>query len=374
MSLSKGGRVWTRPSLVDRQEREKNLDEVKAASFLQRIGEIYGGAALTLMIDVGFRTGLWEASAEGPATSEQLAERAGLEERYVREWLGAVTTGEIMQFDEATEMFSLPDEHALSLTGDGASNRAVNAGLLTYLGKHVDPVVTAFREGGGVPYSRYRPEFTSLMDQRFRREYDEKLFDGYIRAVPDLEERLERGIDVCDVGCGTGHNMNLMASAYPASNFTGFDIAEDAIERAREEASEMGLSNVRFEVQDATALPGDLSFDMMTTFDAIHDQANPQAALNEIGRCLRPDGVYLMIDIDASSDLKNNIGNPLAPYLYTVSTMHCMTVSLAAGGVGLGTVWGRELALEMLSEAGLTEVEILESSNPTNAIYVCHKA
>lgn len=318
------------------------------------------------MIDVGFRTGLWEAAAQGPATSEQLAERAKLEERYVREWLGAVTTGEIMEFDGATGTFSLPDEHAISLTGDGASNRAVNAGLLTYLGKHVGSVVTAFREGGGVPYSQYRPEFTSLMDQRFRREYNEKLFDGYIRVVPGLEERLIEGISVCDIGCGTGHNMNLMAAAYPASTFTGYDIAADAIELARAEAAEMGLSNVSFDVQDATALPGNVSFDMMTTFDAVHDQANPQASLNEIGRCLAPDGVYLMIDINASSDMKNNIGNPLAPYLYTVSTMHCMTVSLAADGAGLGTVWGRELALEMLASAGLTEVEILESSNPTN--------
>ncbi len=349
------------------------MNETKVTRFRERIGEIYVGAALTLMIDIGFRTGLWEAAAKGPATSEQLAERAGLEERYVREWLGAVTTGGIADYDSDTEMYSLPEEHAVSLTGDGASNRAVNAGLLTYLGKHVDPVVTVFREGGGVPYSRYRPEFTSLMDQRFRREYNEMLFDGYIRAVPGLEERLMAGIRVCDVGCGTGHNLNLMAAEYPASTFTGFDIAADAIELANAEAAEMGLSNVAFEVQDATALPGDLTFDLMTTFDAIHDQANPQGALNEIGRSLAADGVYLMIDIDASSDLKNNIGNPLAPYLYSVSTMHCMTVSLAEGGAGLGTVWGRELALEMLSEAGLTQVEILESSNPTNAIYVCRK-
>ncbi len=349
------------------------MNEAKATKFLGRIGDIYVGAALTLMIDVGFRAGLWDAAAEGPATSEQLAKRAGLDERYVREWLGAVTTGEIMEFDSPSGTFSLPEEHAVSLTGDGASNRSVNAGLLTYLGKHVDSVVNAFREGGGVPYSQFRPEFTSLMDQRFRREYNEKLFDGYIRVVPGLEERLMEGISVCDIGCGTGHNMNLMAAAYPASTLTGYDIAADAIELARAEATEMGLSNVSFEVQDATALPDDISFDMMTTFDAIHDQANPQGSLNEIGRTLKPDGVYLMIDIKASSDLKNNIGNPLAPYLYTVSTMHCMTVSLAANGAGLGTVWGRELALEMLAKAGLTDVEILDSSNPTNSIYVCRR-
>ena len=349
------------------------MDENRSAKFIERIGGIYSGAALTLMIDVGFRTGLWEAAAKGPATSEQLAQRAGLEERYVREWLGAVTTGEIMEYRAENRTYALPPEHARSLTGEGGSNRAVNAGLLTYLGKHVGSVVSAFRDGGGVPYSQYRPEFTSLMDQRFRREYNEHLLDGYIRVVPKLEERLMSGISVCDIGCGTGHNINLMASAYPSSNFTGYDIASEAIELAQSEADEMDLINVTFEVQDATALPDGLSFDMMTTFDAIHDQANPQGALNEISRCLATDGVYLMIDIKASSKIDNNIGNPLAPYLYTVSTMHCMTVSLAADGAGLGTVWGQELALEMLAAAGLSDVEILDSSNPTNSIFVSSK-
>ncbi len=350
------------------------LNEVKAQDFLKQIGAIYNGAALTLMIDVGFRTGLWEAVGQGIGTSAQIADRAGLEERYVREWLGAVTAGGILEYDSVDKSYKLPVEHAISLTGDGALNRAPNAGLLTYLGKHVEPVVDSFRNGGGVPYSRYRPEFTSLMDQRFRREYNEKLFDGYIRVVPGLEERLKAGIDVCDIGCGTGHNINLMAARYPESNFTGYDIAEDAIGLARAEAAGMGLKNASFEVQDATRLPDGLKFDLITTFDAIHDQANPQASLNQIGRCLSENGVYLMIDIKASSNLENNLENPLAPYLYTVSTMHCMTVSLAENGAGLGTVWGQELATEMLAEAGFTDIEILDSSNPTNCIYVCRKA
>lgn len=349
------------------------MDKEKTSKFRERIGDIYTGAALTLMIDLGFRTGLWEALATGPATSTQLAERAGLNERYVREWLGSVTSGGIVDFTPSTCIYALPPEHAASLTGDGGSNRAVNAPLLTYLGKHVDAVSAAFKNGGGVPYSNYRPEFTTLMDQRFRREYNEWLFDGYIRTVPGLEERLVSGIKVCDVGCGTGHNLNLMAAAYPASTFTGFDIAADAIDLARSEASAMGLTNVRFAVEDATAFPVGLLFDMVTTFDAIHDQANPQGALDQIAEHLAPGGIYLMIDIKASSHLENNLENPLSPYLYAVSTMHCMTVSLAAGGAGLGTVWGRELALEMLAKAGLDDVEILDSSNPTNCIYVCRR-
>jgi ubiquinone/menaquinone biosynthesis C-methylase UbiE len=350
------------------------LDEVKAKACVARIAGFYNGTAITLMIDVGFRTGLWDAAAIGPATSHDLAARAGLQERYVREWLGAVTSAGIVEYDAPSGVFTLPPEHAHSLSGNGGSNRAANAPLLTYLGKHVSSVVSAFKNGGGVPYSQYRPEFTGFMDERFRREYDQFLLDGYIRKVTGMESRLQSGISVCDIGCGTGHNVNLLAKAFPRSRFTGYDIAADAIDRAREEAAKMGLTNARFEVQDATKLPDDAKFDLITTFDAVHDQANPQAALHEISRCLVPSGTYLMIDIKASSKLEKNLENPMSPYLYAVSTMHCMTVSLAENGAGLGTCWGQELALEMLTKAGLTDVEILDSTNPTNCIYVCRKA
>jgi ubiquinone/menaquinone biosynthesis C-methylase UbiE len=349
------------------------LDEVKAKEFVSRIAGFYNGTAITLMIDVGFRTGLWDAAAAGPASSHDLAQRAGLQERYVREWLGAVTSAGIVEYDAASIIYTLPPEHAHSLAGNGGSNRAANAPLLTYLGKHVSSVVSAFKNGGGVPYSQFRPEFTGFMDERFRREYDQFLLDGYIRKVPGLEARLESGVSMCDIGCGTGHNINLLAKAFPQSDFTGYDIAADAIDLARAEAAKMGLENAHFEVQDATDLPKNLAFDLITTFDAVHDQANPQAALHEISRCLAPGGTYLMIDIKASSKLENNLDNPMSPYLYAVSTMHCMTVSLAENGAGLGTCWGQELALEMLEKAGLTDVDIFDSTNPTNCIYVCRK-
>ncbi len=353
------------------QRSTGQIDETKAQGFRDRLVEIYAGAALTLMIDIGHRTGLWEAAANGPATSAELAGRAGLHERHVREWLGSVTSGGIMQYDPSSRTYTLPREHAASLTGDGGANRAVGAPMLTYLGKHVGAVATAFREGGGVPYSQYRPEFTSLMDQNFRRDYNENLIDGYIRIVPGLEDRLESGVSVCDLGCGTGHNMNLLATAYPNSDFIGYDIAVDAIELANSEAREIGLSNVSFEVQDATALPADVQFDLITAFDAIHDQVDSQGALDQAGAHLAPDGVFLMIDIKASSNLEDNMHSPHATRQYAVSTMHCMVVSLAGGGSGLGNMWGEQLALEMLAKAGLTNVQVLDSSNPTNSIYVC---
>ena len=349
------------------------MDDTKAQLFVSRLVEVYVGAALTLMIDLGHRTGLWDAAAKGPATSQELADRAGLHERHVREWLGAVTTGRIVEYDATTQQYTLPPEHALSLSGNGGSNRAVNAPILTFLGRHVSSVSAAFRDGGGVPYSQFRPEFTEFMDLRFRREYDEWLLDGYIRKVPGLEQRLRSGIQVCDIGCGTGHNVNLLAAAFPESAFVGYDIAGDAIDLASAEAARLGLRNARFEVLDATKLPGGVAFDLITTFDAVHDQADPQSTLNQISRCLSPGGTYLMIDIKASSLLENNLQNPMAPYFYAMSTMHCLQVSLAENGAGLGTCWGQELALEMLAKAGLTDVEVLDSTNPTNCIYVCTK-
>lgn len=151
---------------------------------------------------------------------------------------------------------------------------------------------------------------------------------------------------------------NLMAAAYPASRFVGYDFSEEGLGRGRAEAAEKGLTNVRFEAKDVATLDAVARYDFITTFDAIHDQARPDLVLAAIRRALRPGGVYLCVDINASSDLAKNRRHPLGPLLYTVSTMQCMTVSLALGGAGLGTVWGRELALEMLASAGFTRVDI----------------
>ena len=341
--------------------------------FAERLIDIYGGAAMTMMIDVGHRTGLWEALSIGSATSQELATRAGLNERYVREWASAVTCGRIVDYDPKTQAFSLPDEHAESLAGDTGKNRAMNASMITLFGTQMKPIVDSFKNGGGVPYSAYRPEFTALMDEMRRREYDEFLIDRYVRVVPGLEDQLQKGISVCDIGCGTGHNVNILAGVYPNSSITGYDIAEDAIALGNAEAKELGLPNATLAVQDAADLPDDVQFDLITTFDAVHDQADPQSSLNETYKHLSDGGLYLMIDVRASSNLEENLDNPMAPWMYTVSTMHCMTVSLAEGGAGLGTAWGEQLAMSMLEKAGFTNVEIQASTNPLNNIYICRK-
>ena len=178
--------------------------------------------------------------------------------------------------------------------------------------------------------------------------------------VDGIEERLRAGIDVADVGCGSGHALNLMAERYPKSRFVGYDFSDEGLGRGRAEAAAKRVANVRFEAQDAAALDVVDGYDFITTFDAIHDQARPDAVLAAIRRALRPDGVYLCVDSGTSTDLAKNVKHPLGPMIYTVSTMHCMTVSLALGGAGLGTAWGRELALEMLATAEFRSVQIRE--------------
>ncbi|HWD47833.1 MAG TPA: class I SAM-dependent methyltransferase [Actinomycetota bacterium] len=347
----------------------QTLDQAEVEAFAGRLMELYVGGMLTYLVDIGHRTGLFAALAEGPATSAELAARADLQERYVREWLAALATGGIVDYQPGSGSFRLPPERAACLTGRGSANLAPLSRLDTHLAKHVDAVARAFREGGGVPYAEFRPEFTDVMDALGRGVYDELLVDAYLPLVPGLAERLAAGARVADVGCGTGHAMVLLARAFPASTFVGYDLAADAIARARSEAA--GLANVGFEVRDVARLEVERPYDVVFVFDAIHDQVDPAAVLARIHAALAPGGTFVMVEPRASSDLEDNLGNPLMAFLYGISTLHCMTVSLAGGGAGLGTAWGEQAARAMLAEAGFGEVAVHEApGDPTNAVFV----
>jgi SAM-dependent methyltransferase len=209
------------------------------------------------------------------------------------------------------------------------------------------------------------------MDALGRGVLDELLVDAYLPLVPGLPERLAAGARVADVGCGTGHAIALLAAAYPASTFVGYDLAADAIARARSEAAAAGLANARFEVRDAARLGVEEPFDVVLVFDAIHDQVAPAAVLERIHAALTPGGTFVMVEPRASSNLEDNLGDPSAPLLYAVSTPHCMTVSLAEGGAGLGTAWGEQAARAMLAEAGFADVTVHEApGDPLNAVFV----
>ncbi len=347
------------------------LDEAKVKAFTQRMVGHLTGASVALMMEVGRRTGLFEAMGTMPAASSAaIAERAGLTERYVREWLGAMVCGGLVEYDPETGTYTLPPEHALLLTGETSRNLSSLAAFFPLLGRVIPAVVEAFRKGGGVPYAAYQPEFTDLMDARSRPRYRELLFTKYLALPEGLLPRLEAGIRVADVGCGTGFCVNLMAQRFPRSTFVGYDFSEAAIARARQEAAAMGVANASFLMQDVARLPSEPTFDLITAFDAIHDQIDPAAVLRCIRQALAPGGLFLMVDVHASSRLEENLGAPMTTFVYTVSTMHCMTVSLAHRGAGLGTAWGTGLATRMLREAGFTDVRLFERVDPMNSLYV----
>ena len=352
---------------------EQPPDRKRVQEFARKLFGHYTSGILTLMVDIGQRTGLFEAVAKGGGTSQQIAERAGLNERYVREWLGAMATGGIMEYDAASQTFRLPAEHAVCLTGTSSRNLAAGSQGVAMLAKRLPRVAECFKSGGGVPYSEFRPDFTDYMDASWRLLYEGLLVKGFLPAAKGLPERLAAGMRVADLGCGTGHAINLMAREYPRSRFVGYDIAADAIERARAEARAMGLTNAAFEVADVTRLPAETQFDLITSFDAIHDQRDPAAVLRSAAAALAPDGVYLALEPRASSNLEENLANPFAAWMYGVSVLHCMTVSLAEGGAGLGTAWGVQTARQYLAAAGFTSVEVVEAPGPQNSIYICRR-
>jgi 2-polyprenyl-3-methyl-5-hydroxy-6-metoxy-1,4-benzoquinol methylase len=350
------------------------LDEERVQRFMGRLMETYTAGMVTFMIDLAHRTGLLDAMATGPGTSIELAARAGLQERYVRECLGALVTAGIVEYDAAGAVYTLPPEHAVCLSGDGSLNLAPYSLMNALLGKHIDAVAGAFREGGGLPYDRFRPEFTSVMDGLSRGLMDGQLLHGILPAVDDLPARLASGIRVADVGCGTGHAVNLMAREFPHSTFIGYDIGADAIEAARAEAADYRLSNASFEVRDVATLPTRPSFDVIFAFDSIHDQVDPSGVLRQVYEALDSSGLFVMMDIKANTPLEENIGNPFAPLLYSMSTLHCLTVSLAHGGAGLGTMWGQQRARTMLTDAGFTEVDVSDvPDDPMDVVYVARK-
>lgn len=335
------------------------FDPQKAEAFAERMMGVLNEGAVALMSSIGHRTGLFDTLAQiPPATGAQIAEAAGLNERYVQEWLDGMVVSRVLDYNPNTGQYALPDEHAAFLTRSAApDNIAMFAQYIPLLGKIEDRVLNCFYNGGGVPYSEYE-RFVEVMAEDSGQTVVAALLDSILPLAPGLTEKLEAGIDVLDVGCGSGRALNVMARTFPNSRFTGYDFLEDNITAARAEARQDALSNLRFELKDVATIDVREQYDLITAFDAIHDQAHPTRVLDNVYRALKPGGVFLMQDIAGSSHVHQNMDLPLAPLLYTVSTMHCMTVSLAQDGQGLGTMWGKEKALEMLAAAGFSNVDV----------------
>ena len=337
----------------------KNLSQ----TFADRLMDLSNSGSLALMVSVGHRTGLFDIMASlSPATSVEIADNACLDERYVREWLAAMATGRIVELDPVALTFALPAEHAACLTrAGGPRNSAVAFQLLGMFAAVEDRVVECFRRGGAVADSEY-PRFQEICAEIGWASLDANLLDVTLALVPGVTHRLEAGIDVADVGCGAGHAINLMAGAFPASRFIGWDVSETGLAAGRAEAERKQLANVTFERIDAAELDQPERFDFITTFDAVHDQARPDLVLRAIAAALRPGGSYLCVEVGASSTLAENLDIPWAPALYAASCMHCLCVSGQSGGKALGAMWGEQKARQMLAEAGFASLEMKRSA------------
>ena len=330
----------------------------KAECFAEKVSNILTSGAVAAMLSVGHRTGLLEAMAgQSAATSAEIADRAGLAERYVREWLAAMVTGGIVDYDAEARTYRLPDAHAACLVkGAPFGNLAVYAQHVAILGKVEDRLIACFETGEGTRYEDY-PCFHQIMAEDSDQTVADGLHEVILPLVNGIDERLKAGIDVLDAGCGRGHALIALAKRYPASRFTGYDLCADAIAHARRAASNAGLENASFEVRDLNGYAEPRRFDFITSFDAIHDQKDPEGLVRGLYASLKPGGVYLMQDIGGSAKLENNSDFPMAALLYAISCAHCTPVSIGQGGEGLGTMWGWETALAMLEGAGFASVE-----------------
>ncbi|XP_022103033.1 uncharacterized protein LOC110985896 [Acanthaster planci] len=346
--------------------------------FAHRIMKMINSATMTVALSLGVETGLLKimGGLQEPSTSSQIAQMAGLKERYVREWLGAMVVGRIVDVDPTENTYYVPPERRPFLV-DGPMNVVAFSRLIPMLCEAYDDVADCFRRDGpaGVSYSKYG-KFHQFMDHMSNMLHNTTLIPDVVPSIPGLMPKLESGCECLDVGCGRGRAILLLAQRFPRSIFYGIDISDEAIAFARNEAQRLSLSNCHFIIKDAASLPGQWveQFGFITCFDAMHDMAHPRIVLNGAHRALAPGGIYCMLELNVHSHPSKNVGNPRAIDGYVISLMHCMPVSLSfEDGAGLGTMWGREMAVKMLEEVGFTDVTMTPSKDKFNLIYVAKK-
>ena len=355
-------------------ETSTEPDAAALEAFGDRMMGILNGACTALMLSIGDQTGLFDALAAGPATSQSLADRAQLNERYVREWLNALTVARVVTHDPAAGSYTLPAEHAAWVTtAAGPTNLARTMRFLPMLAEVEQGIVDCFRHGGGLSYDRY-PRFHALdgrgeCGRGGRRAGGRHRAAGRwsARAAPHRHRRRghrvrERPRRQCPGPCLSSQPLR------------GLRLLRRCDRGGPGRGRRLGLTNATFEVLDVATLTEAGAYDLVTAFDAIHDQAHPATVLAAVARSLRPGGTFLMVDLKASSNVQDNLDLPLGTMLYTFSTMHCMTVSLGLGGDGLGTAWGHQLATSMLHDAGFTKVRLHDlEDDPFNTYFECRR-
>ena len=346
------------------------LDYEKVRSFLGQTVSDVGTATLGALSFIGDRLDLFKAmAASGPVTIDELAARTRLNARYLREWLNAMTAAGYVIHDAETGRYLLPAEHAAVLADE--TSPFFVGGFLEMIVPAVmqaPKLVRAFRNGKGVPQSAYPPEMFEAIERGSAPWYRHKLTQKWIPTMPDVKTKLESGGSTLDVGCGSGLAAIAIAKAFPLAQVFGYDNHPGSIERARANAKAEGVGKrVTFKAMDAKRLRGP-KFDFVSTFDVVHDSADPVGLLKAIRRALKPDGTYLMLEMNCSPNVNENI-NFIGKFLYTVSTLYCMTQSLAQSGAGIGAAMGEPKARELAAVAGFTQFRRLPIEDPFSVLY-----
>ena len=335
------------------------------------------GAVTSGMIHLGDRLGLYRvlADADGPLTSAELAERAGLDERWVREWAYNQAAAKLVTAttDDGQERFAVTPEGAAVLASP--DHEAFGMGMFHRLPQTMqalEQLPESFRTGLGADYDSHGPEGAVGIERSFEPWNRAHLLPDVVPAMDGVEAKLRAGARVADIGCGAGGAVLLLAGAFPASTFTGYDISQHALARANSRLAEQGLANARFRDPRVEPLPTDGSLDLVTTFDCIHDMTDPQSVMHAIRAALRDDGTWLLVDIKALDTFEQNIAkNPMAPLMYGISVFSCMSSALSTpGGAGLGTLGLPPAKAEaMAREAGFTRFRKLPVDHAVNSFY-----
>jgi len=347
---------------------ELNWDKVK--KFSAQVSNDIGAAMLGAMSYIGDRLGIFKSLAEGaPLSSVELAEKTGLDERYLREWLGAMTAAEYLNYDPASKRYSMPAENAMILAREESPffMGGFIQGIIPNLS--VTPkVLEAFRTGKGVRQSEYPPETFESMERSTANMYRNQLVKHWLPAMPHVVKALEEGGSALDVGCGSGRCAMTLAQTFPKAKIFGYDAHPGSLERARNNARAAGLGErISFEVVDCTRLPA-AKFDFISTFDVVHDSIDPLGLLRSIRTALRPGGTYLMVEVNVSARLEDNI-SAMGRMMYSMSTLYCMSVSLGGGGAGIGACMGEEKARELARAAGFSSFERLPVKDLFSVLY-----
>ncbi len=350
---------------------QPTLDQAKMEAFVHKVFGDTSAALTTTLAVLGDRLGLFkDLAAHGPTTSGELATRAGINERYAREWLGGMASAGYLEYEPASRQFTLPPEHAPVLAQErGPVFFGGVYQMMTGMNGVLDQLTAAFRAGGGVPQSAYTEDMWDGMERFTINWFENLLTQQWLPAMPDVQAKLERGVQVADIGCGRGQALIKLAQAFPNSRYIGYDFFGPTIERATANAQAAGVADrVRFAQRNVSqGLPE--QYDVITTFDVVHDAVDPVGLLRTIRQGLRADGVYVCLDVNCSDKLEENSG-PLGAMFHGFSVLYCMTTSLAGGGMGLGTLGFHEPKVrELCTEAGFQSVRRVPLENPFNNLY-----